>query len=54
MANMLRKGASSEFGCCDKCESGRKRGGRKGRKRERSMARAREKAKLMKDYIGFR
>lgn len=48
---MLRTAASNEFGCCDKCESGHKRGGRKGRKRERSLARAREKAKMKRDYF---
>lgn len=51
MAKMLREGASSEWGCCDKCETHRKRGGRKGRKRERSLARAREKVKIMREYF---
>lgn len=47
MFNMLRKGASSEFGCCDFCD--RKNKGRKARKRERHVARQREKVQWRKD-----
>lgn len=51
MARMLRTGASSEYGCCDACEGPRHKT-RKNRKRERHLARAREK-KIWKVDNGY-
>ena len=51
MAKMLRTGASHEFGCCDACDHhGGNAGGRKARKRERKLARAREKQAMRKNF----
>ncbi len=48
MSNMLRKGASQEFGCCDFCAR-RKPPSQKPGPRERRLARAREKVDWKKD-----